>query len=423
MSELGWKYLTATDRDAILRGVRDGVAYGGPYHVEIYPADRCNIDCFFCSTAAIRGTDELPLTRIEELMAECKEAGTRSVRLAGGGEPLFHRKTKDMLRAIAKSGLPLENITTNAVLLRDEIASILLGENVCDEIIVSLNTGDAETYASMMQTPARNFERVVENVRKLIAERKRLKRDTPKVFLQFLVWKGNYTSIPRMYNLARELDVDAIIFNGLSFLKPEQQMTAEETAAMLRLYEEVIRIDEFRHIESIGSFEQDIEPQLREITSRLSVERNARGRVANLVRFVTRRDVPLRQKLAHRRKVAALRTMERETAGMDEPCVIGWHSLVIRTTGMVAPCCILQASPLGNIFQQSLRDVWYGEPYAKFRRELSRIIAAGDGWNGESGETVVPMCAGKGSETCPIKSYYYKPDVAFLRELNAGMRA
>jgi molybdenum cofactor biosynthesis enzyme MoaA len=114
MSELGWKYLTADDKAVILRGVRDGVAYGGPYNVEIYPADRCNIDCFFCSTAAIRGTDELPLSRIEELIGEFKTAGVRSIRLAGGGEPLFHRKTKDMLRAIAASGIPLENITTNA---------------------------------------------------------------------------------------------------------------------------------------------------------------------------------------------------------------------------------------------------------------------------------------------------------------------
>src|SRR5438045_9242167 len=135
MSELGWKYLTANDRDAILRGVRDGVAYGGPYHVEIYPADRCNIDCFFCSTAAIRGNDELPLSRIEELMEELREAGTRSVRLAGGGEPLFHRKTKDMLRAIAAAKLPIENITTYAVLLRDEVAQILIGP--CDELTVS----------------------------------------------------------------------------------------------------------------------------------------------------------------------------------------------------------------------------------------------------------------------------------------------
>ncbi|HEY4594354.1 MAG TPA: hypothetical protein VIJ61_18180, partial [Thermoanaerobaculia bacterium] len=86
MSELGWKYLTPEDKRSILQGIADGVAHGGPYHVEIHPADRCNIDCFFCSTAAIRGTDELPLSRIEELILECKEAGTRSVRLAGGGE-------------------------------------------------------------------------------------------------------------------------------------------------------------------------------------------------------------------------------------------------------------------------------------------------------------------------------------------------
>src|SRR5664279_396658 len=126
MSELGWKYLTAADKQEILRGVRDGVAYGGPYHVEIHPADRCNIECFFCSTATLRGTDELPLTRLEELIAELKECGTRSIRLSGGGEPLFHRKVKDVLQAIADSGIPIENMTTNAVLMGEEIASILI---------------------------------------------------------------------------------------------------------------------------------------------------------------------------------------------------------------------------------------------------------------------------------------------------------
>src|ERR1044071_188664 len=85
MASLGWKHLTDDDKATIARGVRDGVAHGGPFHAEIYPADRCNIDCFFCSTAAIRGNDELPLSRIEELMSELREAGTRSVRLPGGG--------------------------------------------------------------------------------------------------------------------------------------------------------------------------------------------------------------------------------------------------------------------------------------------------------------------------------------------------
>src|SRR6266446_4135268 len=148
MSDLGWKCLTADEKAGIVRGVRDGVAYGGPYHVEIYPADRCNIDCFFCSTAAIRGTDELPLQRVTELVDEMKEAGTRAMRFAGGGEPLFHRKFKDVLRKVISSGIPIENITTNAVLLDEEMADLLT--ECCDQITVSLNTADAESYASMM---------------------------------------------------------------------------------------------------------------------------------------------------------------------------------------------------------------------------------------------------------------------------------
>src|SRR5437867_5692431 len=290
MSELGWKYLTADDKATILRGLRDGVAYGGPYHVEIYPSDRCNIDCFFCSPASLRGDDELPLARIEELIGEMQQAGTRSIRFAGGGEPLFHRKTKDLLRMIGPSRIPIENITPDAVLLGDEVADILLNGH-CDESIVSLNTADGESYARMMQTPARNFDRVLTNVRHIIAERKRRRSRIPEILLQFLVWKENYRSIPRMYELARELDVDWILFNGLAFLKPEQEMSADETAEMMRLYEQVVRVDEFRRIAQIESFEQDLRPAVGAMAARLDTERRARGRVRRLAHLVTRRDL------------------------------------------------------------------------------------------------------------------------------------
>lgn len=417
MAALGWKHLTDDDKATIARGVRDGVAYGGPYHAEIYPADRCNIDCFFCSTAAIRGNDELPLSRIEELMSELKEAGTRSVRLAGGGEPLFHRKTKDMLRAIAAAKLPIENVTTNAVLLGDEVAQLLIG--TCDEITVSLNTADPESYAAMMQTPARNFERVLTNVRNLLAERKRQGAKQPAVDLQFLVWRDNYKTIPRMYELARELDVDSIVFNGLGFLKPDQLMSAEQTSEMMRLYEQIVRVDEYRRIAIIDSYEQDIRPQLAEMNARIVAERQSRGTFGRLAHFVTRRDVPMMQKIAHHRRVAKLHKIDREIAGLDEPCLIGWHSLVVRTTGMIAPCCILQAAPLGNIFTQPLREVWYGEDYARFRRELSRIIHERAAWShdADGDKTVVPMCGGKSEQVCPIKSFYYRTDVPFVRAI------
>jgi len=73
-------------------------------------------------------------------------------RLAGGGEPLFHRKV------------------------------VIDGQ--CDQITVSLNTADPESYSRM---------------RNRIAERR---RQTLKMNLQFLVWKEVDRTIPRTYALS-----------------------------------------------------------------------------------------------------------------------------------------------------------------------------------------------------------------------------
>jgi MoaA/NifB/PqqE/SkfB family radical SAM enzyme len=420
MSELGWKYLTRGDKAAILQGIADGVAYGGPYHVEFHPADRCNVDCFFCSTAALRGTDELPMPRFQELLGELREAGCRSVRLAGGGEPLFHRKIREFLRAIQSSGLPIENVTTNAVLLRSEVAELLA--DVCDQVTVSLNTADAGGYGEMMQTNPRNFQRVVDNVKALIALRRQRRRRRPKVLLQFLVWKGNYRTIPEMYRLAREMGVDQILFNGLAFLPPEKKMTEAETDEMMALYEGVVRIDEFRTIAAVNSFEQDLSGRVAEMSHRLGAERSGVSLPRKAARFLLRDGFTLPEKVGHFQERLRMRRSSRASQGLDSYCLIGWHSMVIRTTGAVAPCCILQGKELGNVYRQTVREVWHGEPYNRFRAELSRILREGPGWkHDESADrTVDSLCGVK--DACPVGTFYYKPDVTFLRSFNGVLR-
>jgi MoaA/NifB/PqqE/SkfB family radical SAM enzyme len=412
VSELGWKYLTRGDKDAILQGIADGVAYGGPYHVEFHPADRCNVDCFFCSTASLRGTDELPMPRFQELLGELREAGCRSVRLAGGGEPLFHRRIRDFLRAIQSSGLPIENVTTNAVLLRSEVAELLA--DVCDQVTVSLNTADAEGYGEMMQTNPRNFQRVVDNVKALIALRRQRRRGRPKVLLQFLVWKGNYRTIPEMYRLAREMGADQILFNGLAFLPPEKKMTEAETDEMMGLYESVVRTDGYRTVGAINSFEQDLSARVAEMARRTGAGRSGLAKAAGFLRD----GFTLPEKAGHLRDRLERRRAARAGRELDSSCLIGWHSMVIRTTGAVAPCCILQGKELGNVYRQTVREVWHGEPYNRFRAELSRILREGPGWkHDESADrTVDSLCGIK--DACPIGTFYYKPDVAFLRSFN-----
>lgn len=412
--DLGWQYLTAADKQQILAGVRDGVAYGGPYHVEIHPADRCNIDCFFCSTAAIRGTDELPFDRFSSLIDELKARGTRAIRFSGGGEPLFHRKIKDVLRAIVAAGIPIENLTTNAVLLDEATATLLT--QACDQVTISLNTVGAESYASMMQTPARNYQRVLDNIRRLITVRDAAGSKRPIVNLQFLVWRENYRDIPRMYELARELGADTMIFSGLAFLKPEQQMTAEESAEMLALYEQVIRRDEFRHIRNIGSFEQDLQPAVDAMINRLAAERAARPKLTKITDFL-RREGSLKEKIEHNRRMRRNARIDRETAGFDAACVIGWYSMLIRSNGMVAPCCILQNKPLGNVMQTSVEAIWNSETFNRYRAELARVIAQRDAWQQSDEQTIEGVCAVAGSNLCPMKSFYFARDVDFVRGL------
>ncbi len=88
MSGLGWHHLTRNDKLAILAGLENGSARGGPYHVELHSTNRCNINCFFCATQKIRQADEIPLSRLDRLIREMKQLGTRSV---GHGKGCFMR--------------------------------------------------------------------------------------------------------------------------------------------------------------------------------------------------------------------------------------------------------------------------------------------------------------------------------------------
>ena len=182
MTALGWNHLTRADRRELIGRIRAGRGGSGPMHAEIHPADRCNIDCFFCSTASLRGTDEVPLRTFASFIRELKAAGTRSVRLSGGGEPLFHRQVQQVLQTLADEDLAVENLTTNGVLLNDKVLPRILDN--CDEIKLSLNTADGPSYAEMMQTPAKNFDRVVANAKHLMAERRHRRGAGPKLVVQ-----------------------------------------------------------------------------------------------------------------------------------------------------------------------------------------------------------------------------------------------
>jgi radical SAM protein with 4Fe4S-binding SPASM domain len=53
-------------------------------------------------------------------------------------------------------------------------------------------------------------------------------------------------------------------------------------------------------------------------------------------------------------------------------CINPWFSASIMCNGNVTPCCISQGDDIiyGNLYDQTLREVWAGEPIKKFREQM-----------------------------------------------------
>jgi molybdenum cofactor biosynthesis enzyme MoaA len=399
-----WERLDAREKDGILGAIQDPAGPAPPPQVvEISWQDRCNIDCFFCSTSEIRaGNFELSRERLEALFEEMGTLGVKGVRLMGGGEPLFRKDAADLIRAIGARGLRITDVTTNGVLLTEPVVRALY-ETGCDEICVSLNAGDARSYGQMMQTTPRNFDRVVENVRRAAA----LQRETGSetlVKVQFLVYKENFRQLPDMYRLFRETGADRFWLNGLYPVRPMPTMTDADVEEMLRAYEEVLGEDYFERLERFSFWEKSIAHRIDEATRRV----------------FQRAPLALRARVKLRHLLDAEGRRARSVAGLHEFCLVGWYSMTLNANGDAVTCCILQDHPtavLGSIHSSTLSEIWHGEPYARFRAELSEIMARRGAITEFSRSCAVEgVCAEKGA--CPTRSYYWEADAPFRRRFH-----
>lgn len=85
-----------------------------PYHIQLYPTNKCNLDCSFCSCANKDIDHSLPFAKIKEALVQAKNCGAKAVTITGGGEPLLHPEINKIIRFITDSDMKV-GITTNGV--------------------------------------------------------------------------------------------------------------------------------------------------------------------------------------------------------------------------------------------------------------------------------------------------------------------
>jgi radical SAM protein with 4Fe4S-binding SPASM domain len=151
-----------------------------------------------------------------------------------------------------------------------------------------------------------DLSKVIEGTKNIIAWKRKLKSRTPHVIFQFLVVRPNEHQIPEVYALADQLGVDQVV------LKTAQIYEYEKGSDLIPLQEKYSR---YRKLDN-GSY--------------------------------------------------AIKN------SFDNHCWKMWHSCVITWDGKVLPCCFDKDAHfvLGNLNEQSFKDIWFGQQYDNFRASL-----------------------------------------------------
>jgi radical SAM protein with 4Fe4S-binding SPASM domain len=151
-----------------------------------------------------------------------------------------------------------------------------------------------------------DLSKVIEGTKNIIAWKKKLKSRTPHVIFQFLVVRPNEHQIPEVYALADKLGVDQVV------LKTAQIYEYEKGSDLIPVQEKYSR---YRKLND-GSY--------------------------------------------------AIKN------SLDDHCWKMWHSCVITWDGKVVPCCFDKDAHfvLGNLSEQSFKEIWFGGQYNTFRASL-----------------------------------------------------
>ncbi|MGI5293044.1 radical SAM protein [Nonomuraea polychroma] len=150
------------------------VAAGGrlpaPLVVDLDPTTFCDLACPECISGTLLNQGRFTKERLASLAGELCTAGTRAVVLIGGGEPLAHPGTRDVIKILGSSGLHIGVVTNGTMIDRhlDEIAEHVTW------LRVSVDAATEGTYGRVR--PDRKghsvFGKVIANMRTLAQAKK-----------------------------------------------------------------------------------------------------------------------------------------------------------------------------------------------------------------------------------------------------------
>lgn len=308
-----------------------------PVCLYLETTNRCNLLCQTCprTFASVEKPADLSFERLKFLVDQIEDL--QIAVLHGIGEPMINVELPKMIRYLkAKGARVLFN--TNATLLFGKLQNELIDSGL-DELRVSLDAADAETFARVRGLP--RFDHILNNLRTFSALKKELRASSPVVSLWLVGLKETLDELPAFIRLAHELEIGEVYLQRLVYFDDKhggQGVARPEQGLYGRLTDD----------------EDRIVREAEQLAESLGVKLQASGATSP------------EQSLMPRAK--------------EKPwslCRRPWTLMYITSNGNVLPCCIAPFVErdydqiiLGNAFEQPLKEIWDSARYRKFRNAL-----------------------------------------------------
>ncbi|MDA8078172.1 MAG: radical SAM protein [Nitrospiraceae bacterium] len=184
-----------------------------PIYLEISPSGACNHRCTFCALDFMEYQPRfLDTAVLRERISEMAGLGVKSIMYGGEGEPFLHRDIGDIIVYTKRSGIDV-GITTNGVLFSRRLAEEIMTS--VSWIKVSLNAGNAETYAKVHGTKAADFDRVMENLSAAV-ELNRKSRANCTLGVQMVLLPENAGTAEQLAETAKRIGLRYLVIKPYS---------------------------------------------------------------------------------------------------------------------------------------------------------------------------------------------------------------
>jgi MoaA/NifB/PqqE/SkfB family radical SAM enzyme len=290
--------------------------WGLPTILQVEPTDRCNLECRICPVATnlARPAGNMDLSLFRGFVDELQES-LLAIMFWDWGEPFLNPQAYEMIRHAHRAGIKVISSTNGHIFAAAGHAREAV-ESGLDVLVFSLDGITQETYQRYRAKGS--LETVLEGIRKVVAEKRRIGSPTPLVNLRFIVMQHSEHEVPLLEEYARSLGVDALTLRKFHFVPGTGEPA--DPAAMLR--------------SQLGS---------------------------ELVPHEVKFQLPaLPEEGKTPRRVSS------------NPCRNLWNCPTVHWDGTVCSCFMdyNERRPLGSLKQRSFREIWRGEEYRRLRREF-----------------------------------------------------